>query len=225
LVIVSDHAFYSDRSGQPVPRVSEEVSENAWREVIALIRQRIADGSLAHDFPLRNCPDGDFVTGTAEQWFTDSLQAHVPDLDEGFLNSRAEAPPTPVALDVIDFVARHIENPTRREPHHYFGHEHVFFGRGKNDLLTAGPTPSQQRLRQDVDLVFARNGIAFTLGTNLRISRLGPPEARKLISDFRPATGDARLMTSSTMQQPVSCLATYPTGRSLWRSSGTPSSG
>lgn len=69
----------------------------------------------------------------------------------------------------------------------------MFFGRGNNDPFTRWLTPGHQQLRQDVDLVFARNGIAFTLGTDMRIARLGPPEARKLISDLRPATGDARL--------------------------------
>ncbi|MEU1476116.1 hypothetical protein [Streptomyces sp. NPDC005760] len=47
--------------------------------------------------------------------------------------------------------------------------------------------------QRDIDLLFARNGIAFTLDDVLRVQRLGPPETRALISDFRPSTGDPRL--------------------------------
>jgi hypothetical protein len=54
-------------------------------------------------------------------------------------------------------------------------------------------TPGEDQFRRDVDLIFARNGIAFSFGDDMRIHRLGPPEARQLISDFRPKTGDPQL--------------------------------
>jgi hypothetical protein len=42
-------------------------------------------------------------------------------------------------------------------------------------------------------LLFDRNGIAFTLGNDMRVHRLGPPEARSLTSDFTPNCGDRQL--------------------------------
>ncbi|MEV7982778.1 hypothetical protein AB0P24_43640, partial [Streptomyces sp. NPDC086519] len=54
-------------------------------------------------------------------------------------------------------------------------------------------TPGQDQLRHDIDLLFARNGIAYTVGEDLRVRRLGPPEARLLISNFRPSTGAPQL--------------------------------
>jgi hypothetical protein len=71
---VSDSAFFSDRTGQAVPRVGEEVTANAWRGLVALIEGRVGDGSLARDFPMRDCDDGaGYVTGTDEVMFLDAL--------------------------------------------------------------------------------------------------------------------------------------------------------
>jgi hypothetical protein len=42
-------------------------------------------------------------------------------------------------------------------------------------------------------LLFGRNGIAFTLGDDMRVRRLGPSEARSLLSDFTPNSGDRHL--------------------------------
>jgi hypothetical protein len=42
-------------------------------------------------------------------------------------------------------------------------------------------------------LLFGRNGIAFTPGDDMRVRRLWPPEARSLISEFTPNSGDRQL--------------------------------
>jgi hypothetical protein len=186
--LVSDSTFFSDRTGQPVPRIGEEVTENAWRGLVALIEGRIGDGSLARDFPMRDCEDGaGFITGTDGVMFIDSLKAHVPLVGDNPL-ARNRLPSTTVVLDILDFVALHIDQPSRRDFHRYFGHDHLFFD---YDRQWIGPGDAQ--LRTDVDLIFARNGIAFSFGDDMRIHRLGPPEARQLISDFRPKSGDREL--------------------------------
>lgn len=185
---MSDSAFFSDRTGQPVPRVGEEITADAWRGLVALIEARISDGSLARDFPMRDCEDGaGYVSGTDDVMFSDSLKAHVPQAGDNPL-ARNRLPSTAVVLDILDFVALHIDRPTLRDFHRYFGHEHLFFSHDQEWI-----TPGETQFREDVDLIFARNGIAFTLGGDMRIHRLGPPEARQLISDFRPTTGDPEL--------------------------------
>jgi hypothetical protein len=186
---VSDSTFYSDRTAAPVPRVGEEITANAWRGLVVLVQALIADGSLARDFPSLACEDGDFVTGTEEVNFLHSLRAHVPEAGSHPLNP-THLPSTTVVLDILDFVALHIDEPSSRRFHQYFGHEHLFFRR--DDGWT---TPGQAKFRSEVDLILARNGIAFTFGDDMRMQRLGPPEARKLISDFKPKTGDSELDT------------------------------
>jgi hypothetical protein len=191
---VSDSTFYSDRIGRAAPRVSENVSPNAWRGLTALIRTRVRDGSLARAFPQNDCVDGPgLITGTDEEVFLDSLEAHLPGIGRAALDAR-HPQDTVTALDMIDFVALHIDQPSRRTPHDFFRHEHLFF----RDHHTDGPfddklTPGQARLEDDVDLLFARNGIAFTLGDDMRVRRLAPPEARPLIADFKPKSEDPQL--------------------------------
>jgi hypothetical protein len=185
---MSDSAFFSDRTSQPTSRVGEEITAHAWRGLVALIRGHISDGSLARDFPIRDCEDGEsHVTGTDETMFLDSLKAHVPQAGEIPL-ATSRLPSTLVVLDILDFVALHIDQPSGRVFHRYFGHEHLLFRRDQQ-----WTTPSEAQLRRDVDLIFARNGIAFSFGDDMRIHRLGPPEARQLMSDFRPKTGDPEL--------------------------------
>jgi len=190
---MSGSTFYSDRVGRARPRVNEEVSANAWPGLVALIQARIRDGSLALAFPRRDCPDArDAITGTDEDMFLDSLLAHIPEL-EGRI-PEADAPvSTEAALDIVDFVALHIDQPTRRDTHSYFQHEHLLFRAHHADPFHDELSLGQARLRDDIDLLFGRNGIAFTLGDDMRVRRLGPPEARSLISDFTPNSGDRQL--------------------------------
>jgi hypothetical protein len=82
----------------------------------------------------------------------------------------------------------HLVQPSGRDFHKYFGHHHLFF-RSDDEWFD----PAAVQFRDEVDLIFARNGIAYTFGDDMRIRRLGPVEARQLISDFRSKTGDAEL--------------------------------
>jgi hypothetical protein len=124
--------------------------------------------------------------------FLDSLLAHIPELEGRIL--QADVPvSTDAALDIIDFVALHIDQPARRDPHSYFEHEHLSFRTYHADPFHDELSPGQVRYRDDIDLLFGRNGIAFTLGDDMRVHRLGPPEARSLISEFTPNSGDRQL--------------------------------
>jgi hypothetical protein len=190
---MSGSTLYSDRVGRARPRINEEVPANAWPGLVALIQARIRDGSLACAFPRHDCPDvRDAITGTDEDMFLDSLLAHIPELEGRIL--RADVPvSTDAALDIIDFVALHIDQPARRDPHNYFGHEHLSFRAYQADPFHDELSPGQARYRDDIDLLFGRNGIAFTLGDDMCVRRLGPPEARSLISEFTPNSGDRQL--------------------------------
>ena len=44
-----------------------------------------------------------------------------------------------------------------------------------------------------MELLLQRNGVAFTVGSGMKVERLGPPEARALLSEWSPATGDVDL--------------------------------
>jgi hypothetical protein len=77
-----ERSFYSDRVADAAPRIREEVTPSAWRGLVALIRRRVADGSLAHEFPKQGCEDGSWITETDEAAFYDMLDALVPNLGQ-----------------------------------------------------------------------------------------------------------------------------------------------
>ncbi|MGV9324096.1 hypothetical protein [Streptosporangium sandarakinum] len=207
-----DNAFYSDRVGQSRPRTSEEITAAAWRGIAGLIQRRLDDGSLARAFPEYNCPDDPgrhTITGTDRNHFLHTLEANVPQLAEPY-SAPDDAwdtpsgaylpldpdrmPDTTTALDVIDFVARHIDQPTFTDSHTWrFAHVHYSFDTRERDPFIDGPPPGQVQFQDDVEQILKRNGIAFTLGSDMRVHRLGPTEARTAISDFRPNTGDPEL--------------------------------
>jgi hypothetical protein len=51
----------------------------------------------------------------------------------------------------------------------------------------------RQKFRNDIEQLFGRNGIAFTLSDGMKIQRLGPPEARPMLATFVSNTGDGEL--------------------------------
>ncbi len=111
---MSDSTFYFDRTGQAALRVSEDVSPNTWQGIAGLIHARVRDGSLARAFPQHDCTDGPGrITGTDEEMFLDSLEARIPELHGVALDAR-HPQATVTALDIIDFVALHIDQPSRR---------------------------------------------------------------------------------------------------------------
>ncbi|TKA06365.1 hypothetical protein [Actinacidiphila oryziradicis] len=192
---VTSGTFYSDRAGQSIARTSEDISPKAWAGLTALLRGWIADGSLARAFPQHACSDGSgYITGVDENRFLDQLGSHVPELTGSPFDARAPQS-TSNALDIIDFVAQYIDQPSRQEFHRHCGCQHFFFGTNESEpfFTTDALTLGQIKFQRDIDTLFARNGIAFTVGADLRIRRLGPMEARHVTSDFRPKTGDPEL--------------------------------
>lgn len=187
--------FYSDRTIGPVPRLGEEVTAEVWQGLATLILRRVHDGSMAREFPYSGCPDSaDAITGTDTQQFEIALHSLVPNL-------RSESPPvpgvksvfnihhppsTPVALDVVEFAGHYVAEPSGRLNIRLHLHEHLSFEPCSRRM-------GQDKFREEADKIFARNGLAFTIGDDMRVRRLGPPEARPVLSDFAPRTGDADL--------------------------------
>src|SRR5258706_13881230 len=127
--------------------------------------------------PERACDDlPDAVTGTDIDRLEMTLDSLIPRLREESGVSRSgsllnpDAPPsTLVALDVVEFIGRYIAEPKRRQGHPYFQHEHLTF-------TDSSKFSGRAKFRSDVEQIFARNGIAFTVGEDIRVQRIGPPE-------------------------------------------------
>lgn len=174
------HAFYSDRTSGPRPRDLEHIPDAAWRGLVALVDQRIESQWLAYEFPER-CPDGNGVCDTAYSNLRDMLGALVPGM--GLPLDRDNVPSIEAALDLVEFMAQRVAKPDEQSWHSYYRHYELSFD------AAAG----RSAFRVDINQLFARTGVAFELGPDMRVVRLGPPEARQVLADLTPDTGDVTL--------------------------------
>jgi len=174
--------YFSDRERGPRPRTKPEVEAPAWGGLVALIDSYISNGGFGVDFP-EPCPDGRGPTGTDAHAFGLALRAEIPDIDWPL---RAETVPhTLSALDLLEFCHRHVAEPIEGGYHSFFGHSHLSFDRLKG----------QAEFRDRVNRILSRNGIAFVLEKNGRVSRLAAPLLDEEVRRAAFQTGDSTLDT------------------------------
>lgn len=172
--------YFSDRERGPRPRTRLEVEAPAWGGLVALIDSYVKNGSFGIDFP-ESCPDGRGPTGTDAHSFSLALRAEIPDIEWPL---RAESVPhTLSVLDLIEFCHRHVAEPVEGSYHSFFGHSHLSFDRSKG----------QAEFRDRVNRILSRNGIAFSLEHDGRVTRLAPPVLDEELRRAAFDTGDATL--------------------------------
>jgi hypothetical protein len=176
----ASNAFYSDRTFGPRARDKEVISDETWRGLAALIWQKIDRNWLAHEFP-HNCQDGRGVIGTNRQGLFDLATTLVPGLSLPI--GQVPAPATEIALDLVDFVAQRVSKPQQERWDDYHRHHELNF-----DEETG-----RKEFRVEINQLFARTGLAYELGSDMRVVRLGPVEIRPVVADLRPNTGDEKL--------------------------------
>ena len=167
--------YFSDRELGPRPRVREDIPLSAWGGLVALVTARVKDGSFGQAYP-DGCDDsGSAVCGTDALAFALALGAEIPEIDWPL---RSDAvPPTMAVLD------RKIARAERRYYHGHFHHHHLEFdvARGRSDL------------RRDVNSILARNGLAYEMGADGRVTRTVPELFSEPLLGARFQTGDADL--------------------------------
>jgi len=93
-----------------LPPSIDTIDERLWAGLYTLIQTRIGDGSFGLHFP-EQCPDGNGPCGCDEQAFRRVLAAEVPWIEWPL--SATETPETPVILDLLEFCARAVGEPSR----------------------------------------------------------------------------------------------------------------
>ena len=156
------HMYFSDRELGPRARTNEEMMSPAWGGLCALFRRLAEAGWFGEDFP-KLCPDGPAVIGT--NWDTLRLAAKAELPEMSWPPSEDSVPDTLVALDFVEFCDRYITKAERSSYHSFFAHHHLRFDRD------AG----QAEFREHVERIFARNGLAYELGDDGKISRVASP--------------------------------------------------
>ncbi|HEY0020815.1 MAG TPA: hypothetical protein VGC13_31230 [Longimicrobium sp.] len=172
-------AYYTDREYGVRPRTDYVIGDRLWAGLDALIRTYIADGSFGYRFP-EPCPDPHSAPcGCDEQAFGRLLVAEVPWAEWPL--PRESVPATPTILDVLEFCAAAVGSPIKGSFHQYYQHHHLTWDR------EAG----LQRFVSDVNLLFARNGVAYELTPEGQARRLLPQPLAETLAWALFTTGDA----------------------------------
>lgn len=175
--------YFSDNEVGEIPRIHEEIDQVAWAGLRALLQTRINDGSFGMDYGIM-CPDGSGPTGTDKNLFEEALRAEVRGLPELMWRDSSDGPPdTMTILDLLIFCWWHIGEPAQESFHDIFNHFHL-----SHDFRVG-----RHEFGEDVNRIFARNGIAFTLTEEGKIERLAPTVLREELRSAQFNTGDSEL--------------------------------
>ncbi|MEZ0188440.1 AbiJ-NTD4 domain-containing protein [Ralstonia solanacearum] len=185
--------YFSDRELGPRPRVEHEVTPVAWAGIVALVDSLADRGAFGASFPER-CPDGPPVCGNDVGSLKSALEAEIQgvtwplqtreEVHEGYLlTSVPWAPPTMAALDFIEFVWRNVAQPIAGKYHDFFQHHHLAFD------VDVG----REAFKDDVNRIFARNGLAYELAYNGQIRRVLPAVLGEALTRTYFQTGDRTL--------------------------------
>jgi hypothetical protein len=185
--------YFSDRELGAPPRNGTELSPTVWAGIVALVSAMINSGAFGAKYPER-CPDGQAVCGGDTEGVGAAVRAHMPGLswplevsrlDETALISGYQpyAPPTLTALDFVEFVWRHAAKPLVGWHHEFYRHHHLTFD------IEAG----RDEFREQVNTLFARNGLAYEMAADGRVHRLLPAVLGDAMRGPLRPTGDALL--------------------------------
>ena len=166
-----------------MPRTVEEIGEAAWGGLQALVYARVEDGSLGAGFPA-TCDDGRGPTGTNEDMLRSAMHGEIPDLPSWpWLSQSNEPPDTVRILELMEFCWRHVGHPVQLGYHNFLQHHHLRFDTelGRYNFI------------EDVNRIFSRNSLAYTLTAEGHIERLGPPILIEALVSAQFVTGDSEL--------------------------------
>lgn len=183
--------YFSDREIGQRPRSEQTISPDVWKALAAIITTRLNTGALGYRFP-SICPDGNAVVDVDVRALADVLRAEIPGLDwplqttrfnDDSFESEPWAPDTLQVLDLLEFVHKSVAKPLQGSYHDYFKHHHLTFD------VDAG----QSEFRDDVNRIFARNGLAYEFTRSGQIQRTLPPVLDESLRNTTFRTGDHQL--------------------------------
>ncbi|MCY3807945.1 MAG: hypothetical protein OXG58_00655 [Gemmatimonadetes bacterium] len=204
--------YWTDKEYGTRPPTVDVIDKPVWNGLWSIIETAVGDGSFGFRFP-EACPDGGAKYGCNGQAFSQLLQAEVPGVEWPIPDH--ELPATDVILDVLEFCARAVGEPIKRDYHSFFSHHHLSWDR------EAGLA----RFVSDVNRVLARNGVAYELTPDGEAARLLPEPLAKALRSTVFKTGDDE---TDRLLETARCRIASPketTAGMRSRSSGTPSSG
>lgn len=180
--------YFTDRELGKKAQTVSEIDISVWNGIVAIFESFIADNSFSKEFP-EQCPDGQGICSCNTTLLYDKLKALIPGADipiqrkEKFVKSYSDWETDAIqventidtfsTLDLIEFCFRHLYDPIPTgNLHEYFNHFHLTFkDTGK----------SKQKFQSEINSLFERNGIAYSLNKEGKITRIIPEEFQQII--------------------------------------------
>jgi AbiJ N-terminal domain 4 len=170
--------LFSERMGQPIPRVKEALDETVRTALLQLIELRIDDNSFGLKFP-EQCPDGHGNSGCDQQALRNNMAAYQVIWPNDARRVDHEEISDIQIFDLLEYAYEHIAQPLPGNFHSYFSHTHHDYDQ------KAG----RKQLEEEVNRLFERNGIAFQLHEG-QVERLVPSILEEILLPTRFHTGD-----------------------------------
>ncbi len=172
-------SYFTDRNFGARARTAIDIDGAVRQGILGIIRARATDGSFGLSFP-DECEDGQGTTGTYVGGMKDALAAHRL---YNLFERNEEVPPTYELLDLIEFSYEKIAKPIQGGYHPFYRHYHLRFDQAEG----------RAAFRDEVNTIFARNGIAYELKETGEIERLAPEVLGEALAEALFQTGDATL--------------------------------
>lgn len=171
-------SYYSDEVRGARSRHHEKLTPDVWGGIVALLTQGVSNSWFGKDFP-ELCEDGG-VCGCDEWTLHLALKAGIPDIEWPL--RKESMPPSLVALDLLQFMYEHASAPRERSYHGYFSHHH----------LTFNAAEGRAEMRERINQLLARNGMAYELDEEGRIEHLASAAIEEQLATQLPSTGDEK---------------------------------
>lgn len=182
--------YFSDRELGPKARTLEQFTPPAWGGIASLVGSLANSGAFGLSFPDR-CIDGQAICGNNELALKAAMEAELHGLswpleisrldpDDAFGGHLPYTPPTLQALDLVEFVYRHVAQPIIGWHHDFLRHHHLTFDRA------AG----QESFRENINRILARNALAFEMDEQGKIRRIVPAVISEALQRTYFQTGD-----------------------------------
>ena len=165
--------YFSERDLGQRPRNVEKIDDDVWLAIRSLISSRVNNGSFGAGYPLM-CDDAPVAVGCDWPDMRAAMAAEIPGIpSRAWWAEDMQRPGTLQLLDMLQFCWRAVGQPQDMGYHKYLMHSHMTFD------VDSG----RHQFRQDVERIFRRRGLAYTLTERGTIERLVPREFRNLASE------------------------------------------
>jgi hypothetical protein len=178
--------LFTDRQGMTAPRIKEELDADTAKGLLAVMKARVEEHWFGEAFPTE-CQDGGHNIGCDTGKLSGALAAYKvirpwdwPKTSREWPNPEIETLPSdPEIFDLIEFLYEHAAQPEAYGFHSFFSHDHFKYDQ------TAG----RVKFAEDVNRIFARNGMVFELVEG-EVTRIAPTGLHEALAETVFRTGD-----------------------------------